>query len=93
MDIRRMVNPENWYPNSYAKEVEEVLTKLCLKSDSLDDPNFNVVSYINKRFPSEQSLANIDEVIAEAEENIRELDGETRDILRDRWIQKIRVKK
>nr|CAH8869538.1 unnamed protein product [Trichobilharzia regenti] len=74
---------EEWI--TYVKEVEEALAKLSLKSDSLDDPNFNVITYINERFPSEQSLANIDEVILEAEKKIRELDSETRDILRDRW--------
>ncbi|XP_018654231.1 long-chain-fatty-acid--CoA ligase [Schistosoma mansoni] len=87
MDVHCEMNQEgdSNYPNSYSKEVEEALSRLNLKSDSLDDPDFNVISYINERFPSEQSLANIDELIAEAEEKIRELDDETRDLLRGRW--------
>ncbi|CAH8658487.1 unnamed protein product [Schistosoma haematobium] len=87
MDVHCEMNQEvdSNYPNSYSKEVEEALSRLNLKSDSLDDPDFNVISYINERFPSEQSLANIDELIAEAEGKIRELDDETRDLLRGRW--------
>ncbi|CAH8590412.1 unnamed protein product [Schistosoma turkestanicum] len=87
MDAHGEMNKEgdSNYPNSYSKEVEEALSRLNLKSDSLDDPDFNVISYINERFPSEQSLANIDELIAEAEDKIRELDDETRDLLRGRW--------
>ncbi|VDQ11590.1 unnamed protein product [Trichobilharzia regenti] len=87
MDVHHKLNQDSdfQFPSTYVKEVEEALAKLSLKSDSLDDPNFNVITYINERFPSEQSLANIDEVILEAEKKIRELDSETRDILRDRW--------
>lgn len=36
-------------------------------------------------FPTEQSLTNIDEAIADTEKKILELDTETRDIVRGRW--------
>jgi len=32
-------------------------------SDPLDRPDFNAVEYINTLFPTEQSLANIDDVV------------------------------
>lgn len=50
MDVHCEMNQEvdSNYPNSYSKEVEEALSRLNLKSDSLDDPDFNVISYINE---------------------------------------------
>lgn len=72
-------------PLFYGNEVESVLQKLNLTSDSIDSADFNVISYINQRFPSEQSLANIDEVIMELEGKIHDLDDETRTLLRSRW--------
>ncbi|KAF6772471.1 hypothetical protein AHF37_07739 [Paragonimus kellicotti] len=70
---------------SFDKEVEDVLSELNLKSDSLDSPDFDVVAYINEMFPTEQSLANIDEVISETEQKVHELELETREIIRGQW--------
>ncbi|THD20766.1 Vacuolar protein sorting-associated protein 53 [Fasciola hepatica] len=70
---------------SYEKDVEDVLAELSLNNDSLDRPDFDVIAYINEMFPTEQSLTNIDESIAETEKRILELDTETRDIVRGRW--------
>ncbi|KAF7258691.1 hypothetical protein EG68_03715 [Paragonimus skrjabini miyazakii] len=70
---------------SFDKEVEDVLSELSLKSDSLDSPDFDVVAYINEMFPTEQSLANIDEVISETEQKVHELELETREIIRGQW--------
>lgn len=39
--------------------------------DPLDSPDFNTVDYINKLFPSEQSLQNIDSVVAKLKIKVR----------------------
>ena len=49
--------------------------KLCLQvlpsEDPLDRPDFNAVEYINSLFPTEQSLANIDDVVHKIRLKIR----------------------
>lgn len=40
-------------------------------TDPLDHPDFNAVDYINKLFPTEQSLSNIDEVTGRMKMKIR----------------------
>jgi len=37
--------------------------KVIPSTDALDRPDFDAVAYINSLFPTEQSLANIDEVV------------------------------
>lgn len=44
--------------------------------DPLDQPDFNVISYINSTFPNEQTLANIDEHIDKIKEKIKQHDEE-----------------
>lgn len=44
--------------------------------DSFDDPNFDVIDCINKQFPNEQSLANIEEHISNIREKIKQHDEE-----------------
>ncbi|XP_054262069.1 vacuolar protein sorting-associated protein 53 homolog [Macrosteles quadrilineatus] len=48
-------------------EVKKAIDKVIPSIDPLDDPDFNPTDYINSLFPSEQSLSNIDDVIAELE--------------------------
>ena len=43
-------------------------------NDTLDSPDFNAVEYINTLFPTEQSLANIDDVVYKIKYKIRYLD-------------------
>ncbi|XP_078741843.1 vacuolar protein sorting-associated protein 53 homolog, partial [Lampetra fluviatilis] len=50
--------------------------------DALDQPDFNVVDYINSLFPTEQSLTNIDEVVSKIRLKIRRLDEEIRVVVR-----------
>lgn len=61
--------------------------KLCFcqvlpSTDPLDQPNFNVVDYINTLFPTEQSLSYIDDVVNEMERKICSIDKEVRSVVR-----------
>uniref|UniRef100_A0A8C3LA60 Vacuolar protein sorting-associated protein 53 homolog n=1 Tax=Chrysolophus pictus TaxID=9089 RepID=A0A8C3LA60_CHRPC len=50
--------------------------------DPLDRADFNAVEYINTLFPTEQSLANIDEVVNKIRLKIRKLDDSIRTVVR-----------
>uniref|UniRef100_A0A2K5XCC7 VPS53 subunit of GARP complex n=1 Tax=Mandrillus leucophaeus TaxID=9568 RepID=A0A2K5XCC7_MANLE len=50
--------------------------------DPLDRADFNAVEYINTLFPTEQSLANIDEVVNKIRLKIRRLDDNIRTVVR-----------
>ncbi|NXY84238.1 VPS53 protein, partial [Alcedo cyanopectus] len=50
--------------------------------DPLDRADFNAVEYINSLFPTEQSLANIDEVVNKIRLKIRRLDDNIRTVVR-----------
>ena len=66
----------------YPPEVEEVLKELFPSEDPLDDPNFNIVNYINTLFPTEQSLASIDDVVGKICQKTQSLDDEIRGVIR-----------
>ena len=66
----------------YPAEVEEVLKELFPSEDPLDDPNFNIVNYINTLFPTEQSLASIDDVVGKICQKTHSLDEEIRGVIR-----------
>lgn len=51
-------------------------------NDPLDDPDFNSIDYINSLFPTEQSLSNIDDVIAQLECKIHGIDDQIRTVVR-----------
>jgi hypothetical protein len=50
--------------------------------DPLDQPDFDAVAYINSLFPTEQSLASIDEVVSRMESKILAIDEEIRAVVR-----------
>ena len=52
--------------------------KILPSTDEIDRIDFNPVDYINQLFPTEQSLANIDEVIGSVKSKIRALDTDIR---------------
>ncbi|KAG5443821.1 Vacuolar protein sorting-associated protein 53 [Clonorchis sinensis] len=83
--VTKMKSNKTDHPTYFQPEVEEVLASLNLKTDSLDSPSFDVVAYINEMFPTEQSLANIDDVIADTERKLDELESETRGIIHSQW--------
>lgn len=66
----------------FPQEVEDALKEVISSNDRLDGKDFNPVDYINELFPSEQSLANIDDVVLRIRSRIRKLDDEIRDSIR-----------
>lgn len=69
-------------PIFYSPEVEEAISQVFKSDDPLDSKDFNPVDYINSVFPTEQSLANIDEVVNKMRLRIRGLDEEIRTVVR-----------
>ena len=50
---------------SFPPEVECAIAQVFPSDDPLDEKDFSTVDYINKLFPTEQSLSNLDDVITE----------------------------
>ncbi|XP_006863280.1 PREDICTED: vacuolar protein sorting-associated protein 53 homolog isoform X1 [Chrysochloris asiatica] len=63
-------------------EVQLVIEQVFPSQDPLDRAGFNAVEYINTLFPTEQSLANIDEVVNKIRLKIRRLDDNIRTVVR-----------
>ncbi|EPQ02763.1 Vacuolar protein sorting-associated protein 53 like protein [Myotis brandtii] len=69
----------------FVEELEAVLQltpDVFPSQDPLDRADFNAVEYINTLFPTEQSLANIDEVVNKIRLKIRRLDDNIRTVVR-----------
>ncbi|XP_066261170.1 vacuolar protein sorting-associated protein 53 homolog isoform X1 [Euwallacea similis] len=66
------------FPPEVQKAIDEVLP--C--RDSLDEPDFNTIDYINTLFPTEQSLSNIDEVVIKMENQIHTINNEISTVIR-----------
>lgn len=54
-------------------EVQLAIEQVFPSQDPLDQADFNAVEYINTLFPTEQSLANIDDVVNKIRLKIRHL--------------------
>ncbi|KAK0180845.1 hypothetical protein PV327_003183 [Microctonus hyperodae] len=67
---------------TFPESVQNVIEQVLPSNDPLDQPNFNVVDYINTLFPTEQSLSNIDDVVNEMEYKICSIDKEIRSVVR-----------
>ncbi|KAM9209805.1 vacuolar protein sorting-associated protein 53 homolog [Dugong dugon] len=63
-------------------EVQLAIEQVFPSQDPLDGADFNAVEYINTLFPTEQSLANIDEVVNKIRLKIRRLDDNIRTVVR-----------
>ncbi|XP_061781823.1 vacuolar protein sorting-associated protein 53 homolog [Nerophis lumbriciformis] len=63
-------------------EVQLAIEQVFPSQDPLDKADFNAVEYINTLFPTEQSLANIDEVVNKIRLKIRRLDDNIRTVVR-----------
>lgn len=66
----------------FPSDVQEAIEEVFPSNDPLDQPDFNVVDYINSLFPTEQSLSNLDDVVAKMETRMNSLDDEIRTIVR-----------
>lgn len=59
----------------FSDEVESAFRQVLPKSkDELDLPDFDVYDYINRKFPKEESLDNLDDEIARCDQEIEQLD-------------------
>ncbi|CAL1570352.1 unnamed protein product [Knipowitschia caucasica] len=63
-------------------EVQLAIEQVFPSQDPLDRADFNAVEYINTLFPTEQSLANIDDVVSKIRLKIRRLDDNIRTVVR-----------
>ncbi|XP_008693519.1 vacuolar protein sorting-associated protein 53 homolog isoform X1 [Ursus maritimus] len=63
-------------------DVQLAIEQVFPSQDPLDGADFNAVEYINTLFPTEQSLANIDEVVNKIRLKIRRLDDNIRTVVR-----------
>ncbi|XP_046531805.1 vacuolar protein sorting-associated protein 53 homolog [Equus quagga] len=63
-------------------DVQLAIEQVFPSQDPLDLADFNAVEYINTLFPTEQSLANIDEVVNKIRLKIRRLDDNIRTVVR-----------
>ncbi|XP_072496001.1 vacuolar protein sorting-associated protein 53 homolog isoform X1 [Notamacropus eugenii] len=63
-------------------EVQLAIEQVFPSQDPLDRADFNAVEYINTLFPTEQSLANIDEIVNKIRLKIRRLDDNIRTVVR-----------
>ncbi|XP_061637922.1 vacuolar protein sorting-associated protein 53 homolog isoform X4 [Phyllopteryx taeniolatus] len=63
-------------------EVQLAIEQVFPSQDPLDKVDFNAVEYINTLFPTEQSLANIDDVVNKIRLKIRRLDDNIRTVVR-----------
>lgn len=63
-------------------EVQQAIEQVLQSSDPLDHPDFDPTDYVNQLFPNEQSLSNIDDVIAKMEYDISLIDDNIRSVVR-----------
>ncbi|KAK6473353.1 vacuolar protein sorting-associated protein 53-like protein isoform X1 [Huso huso] len=63
-------------------EVQQAIEQVFPSQDPLDRADFNAVEYINTLFPTEHSLANIDDVVNKIRFKIRRLDDNIRTVVR-----------
>ncbi|KAJ3618412.1 hypothetical protein MTP99_006410 [Tenebrio molitor] len=67
---------------NFTPEVQKAIDEVLPSKDPLDEPDFNSIDYINSLFPTEQSLSNIDEVVAKMENKIHSIDNEISTVVR-----------
>ena len=67
---------------TFPDNVQAVLDEVFPSNDPLENTDFNVVDHINSLFPNEQSLSNIDEVVAQVENRITDLSTSVKQAVR-----------
>ncbi|XP_069193330.1 vacuolar protein sorting-associated protein 53 homolog [Procambarus clarkii] len=66
----------------FPAEVVQAIQEILPSDDPFDAPDFNTVEYINTRFPAEQSLHHIDDVLEEMRLKITSTDDQIRTVVR-----------
>ncbi|XP_059486427.1 vacuolar protein sorting-associated protein 53 homolog [Neocloeon triangulifer] len=67
----------------FPAEVQRAIEQVLPCEDPLAKSDFDAVAYINTLFPTEQSLANLDEVVARMEQKILSIDEDIRTVVRN----------
>ncbi|ROT84911.1 Vacuolar protein sorting-associated protein 53-like protein [Penaeus vannamei] len=67
---------------NFPPEVVQAIQEILPSDDPFDSPEFNTVEYINNRFPAEQSLHHIDDVLEEMRLKITSTDDQIRTVIR-----------
>ena len=67
---------------TFPAEVQAAINEVLPSHDPLDQPDFSAVDYINAQFPTEQSLANLDDVITDMRYKVNCIDDDIRHIVR-----------
>ncbi|XP_065335075.1 vacuolar protein sorting-associated protein 53 homolog [Cloeon dipterum] len=68
---------------NFPPEVQRAIEQVLPCEDPLAKSDFDAVAYINTLFPTEQSLANLDEVVARMEQKILSIDEDIRTVVRN----------
>ncbi len=67
---------------TFPPEVQAAIMQILPSSDPLDDPDFSTVDYINRLFPTEQSLGQLDDVMADMRYKVQCVDDDIRRVVR-----------
>eukprot|EP01134_Creolimax_fragrantissima_P003390 CFRG3390T1 len=68
-------------PVLFSDKVEAAISEVLQSNDPLDQADFDAIEYINKLFPTEQSLSELDSVISKLKVKIRRLDIDIRETI------------
>lgn len=66
----------------FTADVQLAIEQVLRSADPLDAADFDHVAYINQLFPTEQSLAGIDDVIDAMQRDVRACDAHIRQVVR-----------
>eukprot|EP00092_Neocalanus_flemingeri_P030125 GFUD01032703.1.p1 GENE.GFUD01032703.1~~GFUD01032703.1.p1 ORF type:complete len:880 (+),score=301.05 GFUD01032703.1:157-2796(+) len=66
----------------FPPEVQAAIEAVLPSNDPLDTPDLDVVQYINKLFPTEQSLAGLDETMSDLNCQVVSIEDDMRDMVR-----------
>ena len=66
----------------FPPEVQAAIETVLPSDDPLDSPDLDVVSYINKMFPTEQSLTGLEDSMSELSCQMQNIDADMRRMVR-----------
>ena len=79
--------------DSLSDHVEATLRKIGLDKDELDLPDFDPVEYINRKFPGEVTLQEVDTFLVRCDEEQAELSEDIRVTVREQALAGTKVSK
>lgn len=70
------MNKENSQTLQFSEQVDKALNELLPTSDPFDQPHFDPIQFINEKFPTEESLSELDNYLIRLKKNITTMDEE-----------------